>query len=240
MLKHCSQRLRRENKPNPRTCEVCGLGPCQFYPSDHANPDQPLAAPAPPKLLPTLAEAGQAVRTLIHFIGDDPDRPGLRETPDRFLRAWITEWGAGYGEDSPNHLVKMFKEEGQSFDEIVIVRKIRFWSHCEHHLAPFFGTADVGYLPNPLAGIIGLSKIPRIVEHFARRLQVQERIGAQVADFIMERVAARGVGVILRARHLCMCSRGVAQDDVEAITSTLRGMFQEPRAQAEFLQLTRG
>jgi GTP cyclohydrolase I len=182
-----------------------------------------------------------AVETILRYIGEDPDREGLQETPERFLKAWGDEWGAGYRAPVKD-LVKLFVDEQTAavskFDEMVIVDNISFYSHCEHHIAPFFGVAHIAYIPTP-RGIVGISKLARIVEHFSRRLQVQERLTTEIADFITENISP-DVGVVLKARHMCMMSRGVRQQHAQTITSALRGrIFSEPSARAEFLALTR-
>lgn len=192
---------------------------------------------------PTRQEALAAIRTLISYIGDDPDRRGLRETPERFISAWEEEWGVGYQARS-GPLVKLFPEDSRSgelssqFNEMILLRDIQFWSHCEHHLAPFFGTVDIGYLPT-VNGIVGLSKLARVTDHFSRRLQVQERLVSDVANYLAQTVSPN-VGVIMRATHLCMCSRGVRQQHTQTVTSALRGsIFSEEKARSEFLSLTK-
>lgn len=161
-------------------------------------------------------------------------RDGLRETPTRVARAWEF-WTKGYRED-PATLLKTFEDGAEGVDEMVMVKDIPFYSHCEHHMAPIFGTATVAYLPN--GKIVGLSKISRLVDLFARRLQVQERLTCQVAEAMMEHLAPLGVGVVIKARHLCMESRGVCQQGHHTLTSALRGVFKDdPIVRAEFLQL---
>jgi GTP cyclohydrolase I len=182
--------------------------------------------------------AEEAVRTLIRYIGDNPDRPGLQDTPQRFLKAWRESWGAGYA-DTPGGLLKLFPDEYNSGkgDAMIIVQGIEFYSTCEHHLAPFYGTADIAYIPSD-RGLLGLSKLARITNFFARRLQVQERLTNEVADFIAMNVAP-DVGVIMRASHMCMVSRGVQQPGAMTITSALRGtFFHDLKCRAEFLQLS--
>jgi GTP cyclohydrolase I len=192
--------------------------------------------PSPPK---DYLGALDAVRTLIRYIGDDPTREGLQETPERVLKAWVESWGAGY-RDPSNGLVKLFAEESHDpHGSMVLVRGIRFFSTCEHHMAPFYGTADVAYIPCG-KGVVGLSKLARIVDHFSRRLQVQERLTNQIADFIKREISA-DCAIIMRAAHMCMVSRGVQQPGSETITSALRGAFYDkPEARAEFLRLTQG
>jgi GTP cyclohydrolase I len=178
-----------------------------------------------------------AVRTLISYIGDDPARPGLRDTPKRVLRAWRESWGAGY-QLPPTNIITLFQGDREQCDEMVVLRGIQFHSHCEHHMAPFFGTVDIGYIPAFGRGVLGLSKLARIVAHVSRQLQVQERLTAQVADYIAAKVSA-DVAVLVRATHTCMTSRGVQQPNTTTITSALRGkFFDDPTVRAEFLRLT--
>jgi GTP cyclohydrolase I len=173
---------------------------------------------------------------LLQFIGEDPTRGGLEETPARVAKAWAF-WCSGYGQDI-GALLKTFEDGAEGCDEMVVVKDIPFYTHCEHHMAPFFGTATIAYLPNKK--IVGLSKLNRVLNVFARRLQVQERLTAQVADSLMEHLQPLGVGVVIKARHLCMESRGVCQQGHHTVTSALRGVFkEEPSARAEFLQLAR-
>jgi len=174
-----------------------------------------------------------AIRTLLEALGEDAGRPGLRKTPERVSRSLRSLTG-GYRESLADLL------EGAVFEDpsrgMVLVRRIPFYSLCEHHLLPFFGMAHVGYLPQ--GRIIGLSKISRVVDHFARRLQVQERLGEQVADALEEALNPTALGVVLEATHLCMVMRGVRKEGSLAVTSTLRGSFlDDPAARAEFLAL---
>lgn len=173
------------------------------------------------------------VRRLIQFIGDDPTRGGLEETPKRVAKAW-KHWGSGYDID-PASLLKTFTDGAEGAREMVLVRDVPFFSHCEHHMAPFFGTATVGYIPD--GRIVGLSKINRLVECFARRLQVQERMTAQIADALAEHLKPLGVGVIVTARHMCVESRGVAHHGSATTTSALRGVMIEGVQRQEFLHL---
>lgn len=175
------------------------------------------------------------VADLLRHIGEDPARGGLLETPVRVAAAW-DYWAGGYKQD-PVAILKTFEDGAQNVDEMVMVRDIPFYSHCEHHMAPFFGTATVGYIPN--GRIVGLSKISRLVDCFARRLQVQERMTTQIADAIADNLEAKGVGVLLNARHLCMESRGVRQQGHSTITSALRGVMLEGAPRQEFLLLSR-
>lgn len=177
------------------------------------------------------------VRRTLQFIGEDPDRGGLRETPARVAKAWTQDWCSGYKED-PADVLKTFEDGAEDCDEMVVVKDIPFYTHCEHHMAPFFGTATIAYIPN--GKIVGLSKLSRLLSIYARRLQVQERLTSQVADALMEHLEPRGVGVVLKARHLCMESRGVRQQGHHTRTSALRGVFKdECEVRAEFLALDR-
>lgn len=174
------------------------------------------------------------LRTL-QFIGEDPSREGLSETPARVAKAWQF-WCKGYNED-PADILKVFEDGAENVDEMVMVRDIPFYTHCEHHMAPFFGKATVAYIPN--GRIVGLSKINRLVDCFARRLQVQERLTTQIADAIMEHLKPKGVGVIVSARHLCMESRGVCQQGHSTTTSALRGVMSDGTVRQEFLHLAK-
>ena len=179
---------------------------------------------------------GPNIIRLLQYIGEDPAREGLLETPDRVAKAW-KHWTKGYDE-SPEEVLKVFEDGAENYDEMVLVRDIPFYSHCEHHLAPFFGTATVAYVPN--GKIVGLSKVNRLVDMFARRLQVQERLTSQIADALADHLKPKGVGVVLRARHLCMESRGVCQQGHHTITSALRGVLAtKPEARAEFMALAK-
>ena len=176
----------------------------------------------------------QAVRTLIRWAGDDPDREGLLDTPKRVARAW-REYARGYGEDPARHLSRTFEEVG-GYDEIVLLRDIPFQSHCEHHLAPIIGKAAIAYLPNDR--VVGISKLARVLHGFARRLQVQERLTAQVADTIWEHLRPQGVAVVIEATHACMTARGVSTPDVLMTTSRMMGVFREDeRSRREVLAL---
>lgn len=162
-------------------------------------------------------------------------RGGLRETPARFALAWA-HWTSGYEQD-PTEMLKNFEDGAERYNQMVLVRSIPVYSHCEHHLAPFFGVAHVAYIPN--GRIVGLSKISRLVDIFARRLQVQERLTGQIADSITEHLKPLGVGVVLECRHLCMESRGIQRQGTETLTSALKGVMQEPGARSEFLALAK-
>jgi GTP cyclohydrolase I len=187
----------------------------------------------PPKPVPTKKEI-EIVRSLLAYIGEDPDREGLLETPERFLKAW-EEYTRGYRE-KPEEILKSFEDGAQSVDEMVIVRDIPVYSLCEHHLAPFFGRAYVGYVPDKR--ILGLSKISRLVEIYARRLQVQERLTNQIADALDTHLQPLGVAVVIECRHMCMESRGVRHTGTATVTSALRGSIKtNADTRREFLSL---
>jgi len=173
------------------------------------------------------------IRSLLRYLGEDPSREGLAETDERAWAAW-KHWTSGYAQD-PISILKPF-EDGARVDELVFVGAVPFFSVCEHHLAPFFGLAHIGYIPKKR--IVGLSKIPRLLEVYARRLQTQERITEQVADTLMEHLSPIGVGVVLKARHMCLESRGIAKPGVITVTSAMRGaLLDKPAARAEFFSL---
>ena len=175
--------------------------------------------------------AEKAVVTLLRFIGEDPSRDGLADTPSRVVKAW-REMTAGYDEDPAEILSRTFEETS---DEMIILRGISFYSTCEHHLLPFRGEAQVGYLPGR---VVGISKLARLVNCFARRLQIQERMTRQIAEAIETHLDAKGVGVVLRAHHLCMGCRGVKQEETEMITSSMLGKLRrDPSTRSEFLRL---
>lgn len=180
------------------------------------------------------ADVEEAIRTLIRWAGDDPAREGLVETPGRVARAW-REYCAGYGEDPAYHLSRIFHEVG-GYDEIVLLKDIPFQSHCEHHMAPIIGRAHIAYLPGDY--VVGISKLARVLEGFARRLQVQERLTAEVADCIWENLHPQGVAVVIEAQHGCMTGRGVKTHGVEMKTSRMMGVFRDDeRSRKEVLQL---
>ena len=175
-------------------------------------------------------------RRFLISLGEDPDRSGLRETPARLTRAW-KHWTSGYTQD-PAGLLKTFEDGAEQYNELIVVRNIPIYSHCEHHLAPFFGKATVGYMPN--GKIVGLSKLTRLVDCFAKRLQVQERLTIQVANALMEILEPKAVGVVIRCRHLCMESRGIRTPGEETVTSAMLGELQPNLAmRTEFLALAR-
>lgn len=178
---------------------------------------------------PTSEEAEAAVRTLIAWAGDDPTREGLLETPDRVARAY-GEFFAGYEQDAGEILSKTFKEVG-GYDDIVLVRDIPFSSHCEHHMVPFVGKAHIAYLPHD--GVVGLSKLARLVDVFARRLQTQENLTVQIIDAINEHLGPRGAAVMMEAEHMCMSMRGVHAHGAVTITHRFTGVFAEDRLEQD-------
>lgn len=183
---------------------------------------------------PSRKEAEQAIETLLRWVGDDPEREGLVATPGRVVRAW-EDWCRGYQEDPVDFLRRTF-EEVDGYDEMIVLTDIRFESHCEHHMAPIIGKAHVGYLPD--RKVVGISKLARVVEAFARRLQVQESMTAQIANCIQEVLRPKGVGVIIEGQHQCMTTRGVRKQGVSMITSRLLGQFRsDPRTRSEFLSI---
>jgi GTP cyclohydrolase IA len=201
--------------------------------TDHAEPADGDLIRSPGKA-DVPREVADAVRTLIRWAGDDPDREGLLDTPARVARAW-KEYAAGYGEDPSHHLSRTFDEVG-GYDEIVLLKDIPFQSHCEHHLAPIIGKASIAYLP--AHRVVGISKLARVLHGFARRLQVQERLTAQVADCIAEHLQPQGVAVVIEASHACMTARGVRTPGVMMTTSRMMGVFREDeRSRREVLAL---
>ncbi len=179
-------------------------------------------------------EVAEAVRTLIRWAGDDPAREGLLDTPDRVARAW-KDYAVGYAEDPGVHLARTFDEVG-GYDEIVLLKDIPFQSHCEHHLAPIIGKAAIAYLPRDR--VVGISKLARVLHGYARRLQVQERLTAQVADCICEHLKPKGVAVVIEASHACMTARGVGTPGVMMTTSRMMGIFRsDERSRREVLAL---
>ncbi|MDG2517627.1 MULTISPECIES: GTP cyclohydrolase I FolE [Lysobacter] len=182
---------------------------------------------------PTRDQAEAAVRTLLRWAGDDPAREGLLDTPKRVAKAY-QDWFSGYAEDPADYLMRTFKEV-EGYDEMIVLRDIEFESHCEHHMAPIIGKAHVGYLPD--GKVVGISKLARVVDAYARRLQVQEKMTAQIAQVIQDVLQPRGVGVVIEGAHECMTTRGVHKRGVSMITSKMLGSFREDaRTRAEFLQ----
>ena len=194
----------------------------------HDGDDGPLSK------LPVPENVQEAIRTLIRWAGDDPTREGLMDTPARVARAW-REYAIGYAEDPSRHLSRTFEEVG-GYDEIVLLKDIPFQSHCEHHLAPIIGKAAIAYLPKNR--VVGISKLARVLHGYARRLQVQERLTAQVADAICEHLKPQGVAVVIEATHACMTARGVSTPGVMMTTSRMMGTFRrDERSRREVLAL---
>ena len=201
--------------------------------TEHGDPeDGDLVESAPACDIP--ADVAEAVRTMIRWAGDDPSREGLLDTPRRVARAW-REYFRGYGEDPAIHLHRTFEEVG-GYDEIVLLKDIPFQSHCEHHLAPIIGKAAIAYLPGNR--VVGISKLARVLHGYAKRLQVQERLTAQVADAIWEHLQPKGFAGVIEASHACMSSRGVSTPGVMMTTSRMMGTFREDeRSRREVLAL---
>lgn len=183
---------------------------------------------------PSRAEAEAAVRTLLLWAGDDPDREGLRDTPSRVVKAY-EEFYAGYHQD-PKELLQRTFEETDGYDELIVLRDIRFESHCEHHMVPIIGCAHIGYLPE--RRVIGISKLARVIEAFAKRLQIQEKFTAQIANVINEVLKPKGVAVVIEAKHQCMTMRGVHKTDATLVTSRMLGELRENAStRREFLSI---
>jgi GTP cyclohydrolase IA len=183
---------------------------------------------------PSREEAEDAVRTLLRWAGDDPDREGLVGTPDRVVRAY-EEFFSGYDQDPTEILHRTF-EETDGYDEIVLLRDIRLESHCEHHVVPIIGKAHVAYLPN--RRVVGISKLARVVEIYARRLQIQEKLTAQIANTINDVLQPKGVAVVIEAAHQCMTTRGIHKPGVTMVTSRMLGAFRDdPATRREFMAL---
>ena len=198
-------------------------------PTDYSNP---CTKTAPDR--PSREEAEAAVRTLLRWAGDDPAREGLVDTPKRVAKAF-EDWFSGYDQDPQAYLARTF-EEVAGYDDMVILKDIRFESHCEHHLAPIIGRAHVGYLPT--RRVVGISKLARVVEAFARRLQVQEKMNAQIAHCIQKVLEPKGVAVVIEAAHQCMTTRGVHKTGVTMVTSTMLGAFRDNSdTRREFLNI---
>lgn len=203
-------------------------------------PTKPLPTPADaPKLpRPSREEAEAAVRVLLRWTGDDPDREGLRDTPQRVVKAY-DEFFAGYREDASDLLARVF-EEVQGYDDLVLVRDIPFSSHCEHHMVPFVGKAHIAYYPSE-HGVVGLSKLARLVDVYARRLQTQEALTAQIIGALEHHLHPRGAAVMIEAEHMCMSMRGVQKQGATTITNQFTGIFRDdPAEQVRFLSLIRG
>ena len=183
---------------------------------------------------PTREQAEQAIRTLIGWIGDDPDREGLQGTPGRVTRAY-EEFFNGYGDDPVGYLQQTF-EEVEGYDEMVVLRDIRFESHCEHHMLPIIGCVHVAYLPSNR--VVGISKLARVVQTYAKRLQIQEKLTAQIANTVNDVLAPQGVGVVVEAAHQCMTMRGIHKPGVTMVTSQMLGRFRsDSRTRREFMSL---
>ena len=188
--------------------------------------------PAANAMRPSRSDAEEAVSTLIRWAGEDPAREGLLDTPARVVRAF-EEWFAGYGEDPGDHLARTF-EEVAGYDGMVVLRDIRFVSHCEHHMAPIVGRAHIGYVPR--GKVVGISKLARLVQGYAKRLQIQERMTAEIANALDRVLTPRGVAVVIEGTHGCMTSRGVGQAEATMVTSRMLGVFRDnPETRQEFL-----
>ncbi|MBB5729450.1 GTP cyclohydrolase I FolE [Sphingomonas prati] len=199
-----------------------------------ADDRDPAAIPEAPAKAEVPETVQEAIRTLIHWAGDDPTREGLVDTPARVARAW-KEYCQGYGEDPRIHLSRIFEEVG-GYDEIVLLKDIPFQSHCEHHMAPIIGKAHIAYLPRD--HVVGISKLARVLHGFARRLQIQERLTAEVADCIWDALKPHGVAVVIEASHACMTARGVRTPGVTMVTSRMMGVFRDDeRSRREVLAL---
>lgn len=195
---------------------------------DDFDSENPLGKPEVPE------HVQAAIRTLIEYAGDDPTREGLRDTPKRVGRAWL-EYCEGYRDDPANHLSRVFEEVG-GYDEIVLLKDIPFQSHCEHHMAPIIGKAAIAYLPTNR--VVGISKLARVLHGFARRLQIQERLTAEVAECIWTHLEPRGVAVVIEASHACMTARGVRTPGVNMVTSRVMGLFRrDEKSRQEVLKL---
>ncbi len=186
---------------------------------------------------PSRKQAEEAISTLLLWAGEDPRREGLADTPKRVAKAY-EDWFSGYKDDPVSFLERTFKEV-DGYDEMIVLRNITFESHCEHHMAPIIGKAHVGYLPN--RKVVGISKLARVVDTFARRFQVQEKMTAQIANCIEDVLKPKGVGVVIEAVHQCMTTRGIHKSDVSMVTSQMVGCFRkDARTRAEFLQMIAG
>jgi GTP cyclohydrolase I len=205
-------------------------------PATEALSDHVRAAPEPTLPRPSRTEAEAAVRTLLAYMGDNPDREGLVETPKRFVNAY-EELFAGYQECPADILDRTFSETG-GYSEPVLVRDIPFYSHCEHHVMPFTGRAHVAYVPT--GRVVGLSKIARLIDVYARRLQTQEHLTAQIATAIAEVLKPKGVAVMLEAEHTCMSMRGVAKQGSMTLTTQFSGIYSDPQEQVRFMTMVRG
>jgi len=213
------------NRSDPDTRPPSPLDPSSL------DRSQPVPSPRTPQ---SRARAEEAVRELLRWAGDDPAREGLVDTPGRVVRAF-EEYFSGYLEDPAAHLSRTFEEVG-GYDEVVLLKDIPFHSHCEHHMAPIIGKAHVGYLP--ASRVVGISKLARVVKGFARRLQVQERLTAEIANCIAEHLQPQGVAVVIEATHACMTCRGVETPGVTMTTSRMMGVFRDDeKARQEIVKL---
>ncbi len=202
---------------------------------DNQVTDKKLKGRKPRK--PSRKQAEDAIHTLLLWAGEDPRREGLLDTPRRVARAY-QDWFSGYKDDPVTYLQRTF-EEVEGYDEMIVLRDITFESHCEHHMAPIIGKAHVGYLPRNK--VVGISKLARVVEAFARRFQVQEKMTAQIANCIEEVLKPKGVGIVIEATHQCMTTRGVHKSGVSMVTSQMLGAFRkDARTRAEFLRMIGG
>jgi GTP cyclohydrolase I len=193
-----------------------------------------MASPTTGVARPTRQEAEEAVRTLIRWAGDNPEREGLLGTPDRVVRSYL-EFFAGYEED-PTEILKRTFEEVEGYDEVVVLRDIRVESYCEHHMVPIIGRVHIGYLPDKR--VVGISKLARVVDAFAKRLQIQEKLTAQIANTLQEVLQPRGVAVVMEAAHQCMTTRGVHKSGVDMVTSRMLGAFRDNgETRREFLTM---
>jgi GTP cyclohydrolase I len=238
----------QDRKPVPDAFgAAAAFAGCRNQPEDAQLRDPPdVTIQTPPKPLidnaslverPTRQEAEAAVRTLLRWTGDDPDREGLLDTPSRVVRAY-EEFFAGYAIDPVDLLARSF-EETDGYDEMVVLRDIRLESHCEHHMVPIIGKAHVAYLPE--GRVVGISKLARVVEVYAKRLQIQEKLTAQVANTIQEVLKPKGVAVVIEAAHQCMTTRGIHKPGVTMVTSRMLGAFRDdPSTRREFLAMIGG
>jgi len=202
--------------------------------NDVSQPDLGKARSGRPVESTSESDIAHAFRAILSWIGEDPDRDGLRETPDRLIRAY-REYFAGYRHDPEQILQKTF-EEMDGYDEMVVLRGIPFESHCEHHVAPIIGRAWVAYVPN--RRVVGISKLARVVDAYAKRLQIQERLTAQIANSIEHVLKPQGVGVVIKAAHHCMSSRGVHMHGTDLVTSRMLGCFRDnPMSRQEFMSM---
>ena len=207
---------------------------CDDASHNHAAHDSAVHRHAPPAKPAVPEQVQEAIRTLLRFAGEDPSREGLIDTPARVGRAWL-EYCQGYREDPSVHLTRTFEEVG-GYDEIVLLRDIPFQSHCEHHMAPITGKASIAYLPKNR--VVGISKLARVLHGYARRLQVQERLTAEVAQCIWDHLQPQGVAVVIEAQHGCMTGRGVCTPGVGMVTSRMLGCFlQDASSRREVMSL---